>query len=538
MTGNQLPACTTWLIGAALAALAGCGDSSPDSSKVATWNDGGLPRAEYEQWIEHQNLERSPATVRELALITELADAARQRGAAERPEIQLAIERERQRILLAALDDHLNAQIAITPEEIDRLQETYPDAFQRPRKLLLRGIYKQLPETPEEQAAIRSRMAELRDLVLDGADLERLAQEESESQSRFRGGSIGWVDPSSLPEAVQRGVESLDTGEVSPLIELSAGVTFYACEGVRPAVEPGPEEVRSKFRQNLYRQKRDELNRQLREELTGRVLVSLAQDPVLTVGSYRLPAGWLDALIALRLPRRAPESLDMRQKQRLLAEWGMGVAMADHAESLGLDNSDHRAEALRWRLTHALAQWELRHRVDSRLTPPTEAALRAEFEQNRDRLRNPPAFRLLAIQFANAENATEPDAVAAARRVVARVRSGELPFEQAARMHSLHPSARTGGVLGWKTRRQLGSLDMKLLQAVRQLSPGDDTGLMRSQSGLWMARLLESREAGPMTFDEARETLTERLRRSRIERLESEVREQAFSEMQLRIALD
>ena len=534
MTGNHRRACASWLIPAALAALVGCSDSNPDPSTVASWNGGRLPRADYEHWIEHQDLERSPATVRELALITELADAARERGAAERPEIQLAVERKRQRILLAALDDHLSAQVAITSEEIDRLQETYPEAFRRPRKVLLRGIYKQLPESPGEQAAVRSRMIELRDLVLDGADLEGLAQEESESQSRFRGGSIGWVDPSSLPEAVQQGVENLGAGEVSSLIELPAGLAFYACEDVRPAVEPGPEEVRSKFRQNLYRQKRDELNRQLREELTGRVLVSLAQDPVLTVGSYQLPADWLDALIAQRLPDRAPESLGVRQRQRLLGEWGMGVAMADHAESLGLGDSNH----LRWSLTHALAQWELRRRVDSRLTPPTEAALRAEFEHNPDRLRNPPAFRLLGIQFANPENATKPGTVAAARRVVDRVRDGDLAFERAARMHSVHPSAPMGGVLGWKTPRQLGSLDMKLLQAVRQLSPGDDTGLMLTQSGLWMVRLLESREAGPMTFEEAREKLKERLRRARIDRLESDVREQAFSEMQLRISLE
>ena len=515
--------------------LQACGDSSSGAEPVAVWDGGELERRQYNDWLDARTLAPSRESARNLALIVSMADAARHRGMDESAEVLLSVEAVRQARLLPALERHIDAQVSISDEELEQLAAENPDAFERPRKLYLRGIYKRLPSDDAERDQVLDQMLALRAQVLGGADIKALAATESESQSRFREGSIGFVDPNELPAPVRDTVGGLEIGDVSELTEYAGGVAFYVCERIRPEVVPDAEEVRFKFRQNLFRQRSAELNRALIERLAQNIRISLDEDPVLRVGRQTLPADWLDDLIRKRLPDRAPDSLTDRQKMRLLREWGLRVAMADHAEGLELVGSEELADAMRWTLMRALATAELRFRVDARMRAPTESELLALYEQRRDMMRNPPAYRVAAIKFANVAARDDREIVARARHAVTQIRDGVLDFSQAARDLSVHASAGNGGLLGWVTRRELGGLEMSLLKPMRVLSPGEDSGLLRTSSGLWLVKLLDRRAATPMTFEQASERLKEVFEREQIERLEPEVREQQLTDINLRI---
>lgn len=524
----------TLAMGLAAAVLA-CGESQTPAEAVAVWDGGQLDRATYENWIELQGVEPSDETVRNLAIIRSLAQAARQRGVTGTPQVELAIEAARHRILLPALDRHLDSSVEIADEAIEALVHENPDAFQRPRKLFLRGIYKRLPDDEQARDALHAHMETLRARVVEGADLASLAANESESQNRFRDGSLGYIDPHALPPGVRERVEPLRVGDISPVFEHGGGLAFYACERVQPASRPGPDKLRHHLRQNLFRQRRAELGRQLTADLSPRIEVAVNADPVLTVDDYALPAGWLDALIGQRLPDADPEGLDTRQKERLLHSWGQRVARANHAESLELADTWPHAAALGWRRDEALATAELRHRVDQRLEEPGDAELRRMFEQRRDRLRHPEAYHLAAIQFTSSRTSISAAVLERARRVISSIDNGDRDFASAAREFSLHASADRGGELGWRTRQQLGAIDVGLLRPVRQLSPGDHTGLLRLQSGLWLVKLLAQREPRPMTFEQARDQLAKTARQQQIERLEVQVREQHQAEIRLEL---
>lgn len=536
MTCHQYLSAIRMLLALCLtAALLACSEPPPSSRIIAHWEGGQLDEQTYNDWIAWQGEQPSIETIRNLAMIESMADAARQRGAAGSPEVELAAEALRQRILLPALDKHLDAQVSISDDEIEQLRATYPEAFQQPKKLFLRGIFKRLPEDEASRNALVQRMQDLRAQVLRGDDLKALASSESESQSRFRDGSLGFVDPASLPQPVRQAVEHLEIGEVSALIEHADGLAFYACERIRPPSRPTTDEVRHRFRQNLFRQRRAELNQQLMTALGAHVNVAPEQDPMLIVDDYRLPPSWMNPLIRHRLPDRQPEDLSERQRRRLLLEWGQRVAMADHAEDLGLDQSEPNATAMRWRHTQALATNELRHRVDARLQPPSDDELRELFKQRKSGLRNPPAYRLAAIQFASAGDPGDSAMIEGIQDAVDRIRAGQLDFGQAAREFSVHASAGNGGLLGWLTAPQLGSIDVRLLQPLKQLGVGEDTGLLRVESGLWMVKLLEQRDATAMTFEQAREQLVEVHRQTRIETLQAAVRNRHLAEMNLKI---
>jgi len=536
MTCHQYRSAIRLLLALSLtAALLACSEPPPSSEIIARWDGGQLDEEIYNDWIGWQGEQASIETVRNLAIIESMAEAARQRGAVGSPEVELAAEALRQRILLPALDNHLDAQVSISDDEIEQLRATYPEAFRQPEKRFLRGIYKRLPEDEAGRNAVVQRMQDLRTQVLRGDDLKALASSESESQNRFRDGSLGFVDPAALPTPVREAVEDLGIGEVSALIEHAGGLAFYACERIRPPSQPSEEEVRQKFRSNLFRQRRAELNQQLMTALGAQVNVAPERDPMLIVDDYRLPQGWMNPLIRQRLPDRNPQDLNERQRWRLLREWGQRVAMADHAENLGLDQSEPHVTALRWRHTEALATNELRHRVDAQLQPPSEDQLRELFEQRKSGLRNPPAYRVAAIQFATADDLGDSAMIEHIHDVVDRIRSGQLDFDQAAREFSVHASAGNGGLLGWLTAPQLGSIEVRLLQPLRQLAAGEDSGLLRLESGLWMVKLLEQREATAMSFEQAREQMVEVHRQTRIETLQAAVRNRHLAEMNLEI---
>lgn len=533
-SGRCLSSAVVVAVAAALA-LQACGDSSSSTDTVAAWDGGELEREQYNSWLDTQKLEPSRESARNLALILSMAAAARNRGMDDSAEVLLSVEAKRQARLLPALKRHIDAQVSISDEELEQLVDENPDAFQRPRRLLLRGIFKRLPTDDAKRDQVRHRMLALRAQVLGGADIKPLATNESESQNRFRDGSIGFVDPNALPAQVREAVEGLEVGEVSELIEHAGGLAFYECERISPEVIPDTESMRFKFRQNLFRERSAELNRALLARLAPNVRIRLDEDPVLQAGRQALPADWIDDLIRQRLPDHAPDALTDRQKQRLLREWGVRVAMADHAEGLGVVGTEELAEAMRWNLVHALATAELRARVDDRLRSPTEGELRSLYEQRRERMRNPPAYRVAAIQFAGVAGRDAREIVDRARDAAARIRSGALDFGRAARELSVHPSASNGGLLGWMTSRELGGLEMSLLKPMRVLAPGEDSGLLRAPSGLWLVRLLERRAATPMTFEQARGKLEEAFEREQIERLESDVREEQLADIGLRI---
>ena len=166
---------------AAALALQACGDPSSGTEPVAVWDGGELERERYENWLDSHNLEPSHESARNLALIVSMAAAARHRGMDDSAEVLLSVEAMRQARLLPALNRHVDAQVSISDEELEQLADANPDAFKRPRKLLLRGIFKRLPTDGAERDQVRREMLALRARVQDGADIKPLAVNESES---------------------------------------------------------------------------------------------------------------------------------------------------------------------------------------------------------------------------------------------------------------------------------------------------------------------------------------------------------------------
>ncbi|MEZ5332716.1 MAG: peptidylprolyl isomerase [Thermoanaerobaculia bacterium] len=186
-----------------LVALPIAGTGSDTEGIVATYRDGTVTaerRAGFD--TEAGGSGRQRLQIEEMLLVVSLAGDAREAG--RDTEREPGGPSRRWRDLQAELRRERQAGIEVTEEEIDRALAEHPDALQLPRRVRLRTSPDVSPDAdPASKALLRREVEEVKAQVAAGADFAQLAQDGSDSQTRFRGGLIGNVRPGQLPPAIE-----------------------------------------------------------------------------------------------------------------------------------------------------------------------------------------------------------------------------------------------------------------------------------------------------------------------------------------------
>lgn len=487
---------------------------------VATWGDQNkVISDDYLQWLAYLSLDDSAETLKEFVFMLNLAEKAVQRGIDKENDVQMEISGARYRILGEALRRQRNDHIRISSSEIDKFLQKNTKAFHRPRKLLLRDIYMTLPSDPAQAEAVRKRMEVIRQQLKSGEDFKRLARLESQSQSRFRDGMLGRVAIEELPNSIAPVVEKLQPGDISDVIEYNDGLMILYCERIDGAVTPTQEEQRELARKKLHRMriKRDwvALEARLMSEKHASVEVSVEE---------------LESLLATDFPGVDPVAIPAAHREKVKSDWILGVLLADQARHEGLGSTPQVVSALRWSPVRILARYELAAQVKEKIVNPSADELRRYYEDQKWRYRSFPQYKLAVIYFGKADEAV----LKQAWDVTEQVKHHQLSFEEAARLYSKHASSQSNGLIGWVTIGKLFKLDAIVMKAIRQLEPGENTGLLRTKSGLWTYQLKEKQDTRQLSFEEALDTVQKDLVSERIEQLEDKIRQEAYVSLNIK----
>lgn len=147
---------------------------------------------------------------------------------------------------------------------------------------------------------------------------------------------------------------------------------------------------------------------------------------------------------------------------------------------------------------------------------PSEADLQAVYEANRAALTAPRQVRLAQIYIAaprSADSATQDEARARLDDVKKKLAQKGADFAALARVESDEKrSAANGGELGWLTD---GQFRPEILDTLKNLAAGQVGEPLRLDDGWHILKALEVREARPLTLDEVRSQLAQRLRAER-----------------------
>ena len=500
------------LLATALAAAA----SQPEV--VATYRDGRVERRDLDSWRRALGHEGGTAPLRaeveELVLMRVLAS--------HLEGTTLAAECSRQQRLLAlelaesVLRDHFGSGIQVAPAEVDAAVQADPASKPQPRRYALENILKRCssgcPE--EERQSLRRKLEDLEGRLLAGEDFAALAEQESDSETRARGGQMGYVALESLAPAVASAVKTLEPGQLA-IVESRAGLTLLRLSRVQEPVAPDVDGLRRRHEVRLRTKKAEAAW----EESSRALLATLQLDvhdpspgdaPETVVASYRMPGDARPGEIALAdlnlflEKRRLPTLQDMTtpgERRDALVQRVLLDARHRQAEKQGLLTADY-TERLEWRSLELRAQLAANSLADP-VAEPSLDDLRQAYDGAKDRYRRPARRRLRALRLEI--EASRPASLYEEMRLLGQsVHAGAVSFEAVA--EKLRPLAQVQE-LGWLTETEVWQLGMNAEDALNGVPAGACTRAFQEGSRLVILHVAEREEERPLPFDEAATTV-------------------------------
>ncbi|MBA1148931.1 peptidylprolyl isomerase [Ectothiorhodospiraceae bacterium WFHF3C12] len=181
----------------------------------------------------------------ELVDMTLMAQAAKDEGYADDPQVQARLESIRRAVLAQAMVEGMDPQNAVTDEE---LQSAYEEQYTvdagkeyHARHILL-----------EDEAKAKELIAELQ----GGADFAALAQEHSTGPTGEKGGDLGWFAPDQMVPPFAEATRALEKGGITEEpVKTRFGWHVIKLEDVRDAQPPALAEVEDQLRSQLARTK-------------------------------------------------------------------------------------------------------------------------------------------------------------------------------------------------------------------------------------------------------------------------------------------
>jgi peptidyl-prolyl cis-trans isomerase C len=482
--------------------------SSPDDV-LATYRGGAVTRAEYESWLAANGRKDDPEhraeRLQAIALVESLEAAAQAAQLDKQASVAFRLARIEEGLLAAALRQEADQAIVIEDAAVEAELKAEESERHRPRSVQLRNIFKRVPAgaSDAERAKARERMEEIRRELLAGASFDDLAWRESDSQTRFRGGAMGYVPAGLLHPDVERVAFSLGKGELSPVLAAVDGFTILRCDDIFEGRVIPVDEARKTIRQGLW--SRASLARQA--ELRADLLKEAAPRYPDAAGGDDAPvAEWSGGRITraeLRWLAEGPvESLAPESRRSLLEEEVIRLVAARRARARGLDKDPLLRARARWRRASTLATDEIARRINQSLVRPTRPELLDHFQRNRERYTSPVRVDVSVIRWP-IDKARVRAQFAEAEATLARIRAGQLPFEQAARETSVLPSAAQGGRIGLRPMSDVASLGPNLFRTIQELAPGEVSGLVQQDEALHVVKLWERQPSRPLEFEEA-----------------------------------
>ncbi len=537
------------LLAVALAVIAGRPALAEDGSRILASHRAPVTEAELEAWLRHRGEAASAdrgTALRELILTRTLAGEALRLGLDRDPAVRIELALKEAALARRLLHAQVNAALQFSEQEVEAKYQAIKDTYTRPRRVRLRNIFKRYPPDAgaEAKAAVRRRMEDVRRRLLEGADFARLAEAESDSQTRLQGGLLGNVRPGTLRPEVDAVAMAMEAGQISDILAGPEGLTILYCEQVLEKVVRSPEEMREISRRLLANRAYEESWARLEESLLAAAAPSYhwqtpEPDPEAVLVEYAggaLSAAEVRVLAAGKRSERTLSEIPREKIVKAVERFLTQKMMLREAVARGLADAGFESERAASR-RQILAAKALAHLIQERLVPPTVEEVEELYRSRRQDFVRPPHFRLAVIALP-----LEPDLRDAYRRgelIVHRLGAGELSFDEAARRHSSHPSAEAGGEVGWVSRWAVPKrFGIDFLRALKRLQPGERSDLVASEGALWIFELRGVEGERPMTFEEASAAVEKRLGNQRVKMLEAEIVDEWMERLEIEIAAE
>ncbi len=437
-------------------------------------------------------------------VIDRLLLAEAESGAADIESILAGLDREarREAVVAVFLERTLPSREEITEEEVSRYYSDHSELYLRPARREVSHLFlRRTNDTSEEE--LEQEMLVYRGQILSGVSFARLAAEHSDSESRHRGGQLGWLRADEIDEGLADVLFSLPVGVPSEPIVTPEGVHLFlittAIEGKRFTVA----EVRKGIERTIAFEHREAAVARLTDDLPrpanffvvdGEELGYLLesgdnQAVVLRIGDFEESLEQLRTRVTRMVDPGGPSP---ELPQRVLALLERRELIFLHAEGEGLAADPEvirRVDSARRREVVSV----MRQRALLRALEDHGDRVEAFYEANRMRYSSP-----LRLDVRRLVVPMDPATANATMEALERIRTAPSPSRRAEEMAS-----ELGGELeamGWRTVAQLARLRPLAAELSAGLGPGQASPPFRTLDTMEVVLVDGRQEPQPLPF--------------------------------------
>ncbi len=169
---------------------------------------------------------------------------------------------EKQMVISRVQQNEVFSHIAISEEEARKYYEAHKNEFTTPPTLMLREVLVKVPGGPGEAINVgvdeeaKAKAEALRAKVAGGESIEKVVADSSDAPSKANGGLIGPINRNDLAPGLQKMLEPLKTGDLTPVVRTQAGYQFFKIESKTEVKVLPFEQARDQIADKVFNQKR------------------------------------------------------------------------------------------------------------------------------------------------------------------------------------------------------------------------------------------------------------------------------------------
>ena len=168
---------------------------------------------------------------------------------------------ERTMLVQRVQQQEIMSKLQVTDTELKTYYEAHKDEFGTTPSVTLREITINVPVSAQginvaTDDAAKAKAAEVRAKIVAGEPFARLAADYSDSGSKANGGLVGPLQKTDLSEELQKAIEGLKTGGVTPVLRTTRGYQIIKIENLQESTTKSFEDARGEIADKIANGKR------------------------------------------------------------------------------------------------------------------------------------------------------------------------------------------------------------------------------------------------------------------------------------------
>jgi peptidyl-prolyl cis-trans isomerase SurA len=152
-------------------------------------------------------------------------------------------------------------KLQVTDTELKAYYEAHKGEFATTPQITLREVTINVPTTAQgvnvaQDDAAKAKAEEVRAKIIAGEPFARLAADYSDSGSKANGGLVGPLSRSDLSDDLQKAIDGMKTGDVTPVLRTARGYQIIKIETLQTSTTKSFEEARSEIADKIAGEKR------------------------------------------------------------------------------------------------------------------------------------------------------------------------------------------------------------------------------------------------------------------------------------------